>query len=364
MIWRTRLVLTAIIGGIFGSLAALALTLGATGALARPVWPNQEIGIEASALQISQQSICDCNVIVVAKSNGDFTSVVAAMNSITNATSSNRYLVWVGPGAYTESNLVQVKSYVHLQGAGPNATIIESTRSSGSPGSNAATVQLDDNGRISDLTVRNTGTGTFDIAIYSAQASRNAIIDNVVAEANGGGGTAHYAVYLNDAEVTIRGSILRASGATGFGTGVNTAVGIVNISGGFPQPRIENSMLIGGNNDTNGLSCAGNSGTGFGIQGVNASPLVLNSYICGDRRGIFIGTNGNVRVHHSEVWASSTSGSFLLESTNAGAIIITHSGVFYTGNKYTGTGGLVCTYNHKANYTPASDGTTSTAACN
>jgi hypothetical protein len=364
MTWRTGLILTAIIGGIFGSLVALALTLGATGALARPTWPNQEIGVETKALQISEQALCDCNVIVVAKSNGDFTSVVAAMNSITNATTSNRYLVWVGPGTYTESNLVQVKSHVHLQGAGPNVTILESTRSAGSLGSNAATVQLDENSRISDMTVRNTGTGTFDIALYSTLTTRNTLVDNVVAEANGSGGTGHYAVYLNDAEVTIRDSILRASGATGFGTGVNAAVGIVNISGGFPQPRIENSMLIGGNNNANGLTCAGNTGTGFGIQGVSTSPLVLNSYICGDRRGIFIGTNGNVRIHHSEVWASSTTDSFLLESTSAATIVITHSGVFYVGNKYTGSGGLVCTHNHLANYTPASDGTTSATACN
>ncbi|NJN99217.1 MAG: hypothetical protein HC875_36550 [Anaerolineales bacterium] len=353
---KTGLILTTIIGSIFGSLVALALTLGASGALARPTWSNPEIGVEAKALQISQQALCDCNVIVVAKSNGDFTSVVAAMNSITNATTSNRYLVWVGPGIYTESSLVQVKNYVHLQGSGPNVTILESARSAGSPGSNAATVQLDENSRISDMTVRNTGTGTYDIALYSAQTTRNTLVNNVVAEVNGSGGTGHYAAYLNDAEVTIRDSILRASGATGFGTGVNAAVGIVNISGGFPQPRIENSRLIGGNSNTDGLTCAGNTGTGFGIQGVNASPLVLNSYICGDRRGIFIGTNGNVHIHHSEVWASSTGGTFLLESTSSGTIVITHSGVFYVGNKHTGSGGLVCTHNHQANYTPASDG--------
>lgn len=356
------LILTAIIGSVAGGALALALTLGAAGALARPTTPAESLGGEP--MQVSQQALCDCNVIVVAKSNGDFTSVVAAMNSITNATSSNRYLVWVGAGTYTESDLVQVKEYVHLQGAGPNATIIESTRSSGAPNSSAATVQLDDNGRISDLTVRNNGTGTIDIAIYSAETSREAVIDNVVAEANGSGGTGHFAVYLNDAEPTIRNSVLRASGATGFGTGVNAAVGIVNISGGFPQPLIEGSLLTGGNNDPNGKTCAGNSGTGFGIQGTNAAPLVKNSYVCGDRRGVFIGVNGQAHFHHSEIWASSTGGSFLLESTSSGTILITHSGVFYVGNKYTGNGGLVCTYNHKANYTPASDGTTSGTACN
>lgn len=141
-------------------------------------------------------------------------------------------------------------------------------------------------------------------------------------------------------------------------------LGFVNIAGGFPRPLIESSLLTGGNNNPNGLSCAGNTGTGFGIQGVSAAPLVRDSYICGDRRGIFIGVNGQAHVHHSEVWASSTTGSFLIETTAAGTVIITHSGVFYVGNKYTGTGNFVCTYNHKSNYTPATDGTTPGTACN
>lgn len=354
----------ALMGGLAGSALALTLLVKVSGVLASPVAGEQTANTEARPAQASPEALCECNVIVVATSQGDFTSVVAALDSITDASLNNPYLVWVGPGTYTESSLVQVKSHVHLQGAGPNATRIESSRSASSPGSSAATLQLDELGRVSDLTVRNSGTGTYSIAIYSAQTTRDAVVANVVAEVNGNGGTGHYAAYLNDAEVTIRDSLLRASGATGFGTGVNAGVGIVNISGGFPQPRIENSLLIGGNSNPNGLSCAGNTGTGFGIQAVNAAPQVWNSYICGDRRGIFLGTNGTARLHHSEVWASSTGGTFLLESTSSAAIVITHSGVFYAGNKHTGTGGLVCTHNHLANYTPASDGTTAATACN
>ena len=304
------------------------------------------------------------HVLVVSPSGGDFTSVAAALSSISGSSSSNRYLVWVGPGVYTETALVTVPAYVHLQGAGSNATLLTSSRTGGSPGNAAATVELLEDSAISDMTVYNTGTGTFGIALYSAQTSRDTTITNVVAEANGSGGTGHYAAYLNDAEPTILDSILRASGATGFGTGVNGAVGIVNIAGGFPRPLIKNSLLTGGNNNVNGLSCAGNSGTGFGIQGVNAAPVVTESYICGDRRGIFIGTNGQAQIHHSELWVSSTGGSFLIETTSAAAVVLTHSGVFYAGNKYTGTGGLVCTYTHKSNYTPATDGTTSGTACN
>lgn len=304
------------------------------------------------------------NVVVVAQSGGDFTSVAAALGSISDSSASNRYLVRVMPGTYTETDLVTVKAYVHVQGAGANVTVVTSGRSGGTPGNGAATVDLLENGRLSDLTIHNTGTGTFGIAIYSAETSRAAVVDNVVAEANGAGGTGHYAIYLNDAEVTIQNSILRASGATGFGTGVNAALGIVNISGGFPQPLIKNSRLMGGNVNADGLSCAGNTGTGFAIQGVSGSPQVFDSYLCGDWRGAFIGTSGNTRLHHSQLWVGSTTGAFMVETTGSATVIMVNSGVFYVGNKYTGTGNFACVNSYQANYTPASNGTTPATACN
>ncbi len=306
------------------------------------------------------------NRITVAKSGGDYTSVADALDSISDAAADNPYLVWVGPGVFTDTNLVSVPSYVHLQGSGPGATIISSARSSGTPSNNSATVDLLDYSRISNLSVINEGTSTFGIAIYSAETGRGTKVDNVVAEATGshaGGG--NYAVYLNDSEATISGSVLRASGATGFGTAVNAALGVVNIAGGYPRPLIEESMLIGGgNNDPYGLGCSDPTGTGFGIQGSSAAPTVVNSYICGGHRGIAAYVAGQMHIHHSEVWASSTGSAYLFESTASGTIIITHSGVFYVGNKYTGTGNLACTYNHLANYVPASDGQTPASACN
>jgi hypothetical protein len=302
------------------------------------------------------------NVIVVARSGGDYSSVADALDSIASPAADNRYLVWVAPGVYTETLLAQVQGYVHLQGAGPNATLIKSSRSGGTPGPDAATLQLDDNGRVSDVSIVNQGTGTFGIAIYSALATRAAIVDNVVAEVNGAGGVGHYAAYLNDSEVNIRNSTLKATGAVGFGTAVNAAVGIVNISDGFPQPLIENSKLIGGNN--NGITCVDATGTGFGLQMVNASPDVRDSYVCGGHRGIFVGTAGNAQIRGSHVEVSSTGSAFLFETTGSATVLVANSGVFYVGNKHTGVGGLTCIHSYKSNYTAATDGTTSGTACN
>jgi hypothetical protein len=157
---------------------------------------------------------------------------------------------------------------------------------------------------------------------------------------------------------------LLASGATGFGTGVNAGLGIVNISGNFPQPLITNSRLLGGNGNADGLSCAGNSGTGFAIQGVNAAPRCSTAISAATGAASSWARNGQTRLHNSQLWVSSTGGSFMVETTSSATVILANSGVFYAGNKYTGTGGLVCVNSYKANYTPASDGTTPATACN
>lgn len=54
------------------------------------------------------------NTRVVAKSGGDYTSIQAAIDSITDATDTNRYTVVVNPGVYTEN--VTLKNYVNLIG--------------------------------------------------------------------------------------------------------------------------------------------------------------------------------------------------------------------------------------------------------
>jgi hypothetical protein len=344
-----------LIGGLAGAGLALSLSLNSPSATAAP-------RAEVERLRQAQQQLCNCFVVIVAQSNADFTSVVAALDSINNASADNRYLVWVGPGTYIETGLVQVRGYVHLQGAGPNVTVIQSARSSGSPTAAAATAQLDDRGRISDVTLRNTGSGTYGIGVYSSGATRDSVIVDSAIEAVGAGGLAHYAAFLNDAEPMFSRVDLTASGAVGFGTGVNASLSVINVAGGFPQPLIEHSRLNGGNGTL--ATCSGNTGTGYAIQAVNASPVVRDSLLCGDRRGIFLGTAGSAQVIGAQVAVSSTGGSFLFETSNVATVQVATSSVGYAGNKHTGTGGLICVHAYRPNFTPVSDGTTPATACN
>lgn len=296
------------------------------------------------------------NVLVVAKSGGDYTSVAEALAATSSASSSNRYLVWVAPGVYTETELSQVRAYVHLRGAGPNASVVTSARSDATPGNAAATVQLDDNGWMSDITIRNTGSSTFGIGVWSAEATRSSVIESAVVEAIGASGTGHYAVYLSDSEPTIRNSRLRAYGATGFGTGVNAALGVVNVAGGFPQPLIESSVLIGGASTTDEKSCAGNTGTGFAIQYTNTAAQVRDSILCGDHRTIFGGVNGITRIAHSQIWSSSTVGSFLVQTSGGATILVAASQVIFGTNKLapgSAPSSLQCTQSFNGAYSDA-----------
>jgi len=104
------------------------------------------------------------NVIVVAKSGGDFTSVQKALNSITDNSPINHYLIWVAPGIYNET--VTMKQYVDIEGAGEMATRIINTTS----GLYGATLLGASNAELRYLTVESKGF-IWTTAISNANAS-------------------------------------------------------------------------------------------------------------------------------------------------------------------------------------------------
>lgn len=290
------------------------------------------------------------NVVIVAQSGGDFTSVAEALSSI-EASETNPYQVIVAPGIYTETELCVVAPYVHLKGSGPNATYITSARSGAAENNESATVELQNNGRISECTIDNTGfASTYGIGLWSGEAGREAVIINTTILASGAGGTGHFAVYLSDSQPTIRSSHLNATGAGG----INAALGSVNSAGGFPQPLILDSYLLGG------TSVNDNTGTGFGLFLSETAAEVRDSVVEGGHRAISQLVNGVTHVRNAQVQVGSATDAFLLETSGGATVQFFHAGVLYDGNKLaTGsTNEPTCVFSYNA------AGTEVDAACN
>jgi len=154
--------------------------------------PDQRISAVPYALQ-AEKVQGYASVVVVAKSGGDYTRIQEAVDSIDEATEDSPYLVWVAPGLY--EGAVTLKPYVHLQGAGQDTTIISSTVSSASDPPTTATIVLADETSLRDLTVKNYGSGDYNVGILLGQDEQDVKLSTVTVETWGGGSGKAYGIY-------------------------------------------------------------------------------------------------------------------------------------------------------------------------
>ena len=299
---------------------------------------------------VQRQSAIPENVIMVTA--GD--SIATALADTVGASANNPYVVQVGPGVFNEgANLLTVRPYVHLRGSGENVTFINVTRRSSSFALNdRAALDLKGNGRISDLTLSNTSIGS-GVAYAVISSEDGGVIEHAHIKASGGGtGGGNYAVYSNNANLLIESSRLTAYGRTGFNSAVNAALGVVGpASGGYTLMTVKDSDLFGGSASEPTLSqrdsCAGSGGTGFGIQGVRSRPIVINSRICGEHRGVVSNTNGIHNIYQSRVKTSGNSSAYLIETSGGGTVnfIGSELNALLPSKLETGTGnGANCVY--------------------
>lgn len=313
-----------------------------------------------AAVADSALSLAEHNVLRVGKSGAQYASVADALQAVTSPGPTNRWLILVGPGEFSEAGPLTIPGYVHLRGAGPASTVLRSINTGATVGS-SATVILSNNAALSDLRVENTGSGGVAMGVYaSAPVGLTTRIHNVHAQASGPSGTGRYGIYLNDAEPTITGSVLRAAG----GSLVNAALGVVNASGGFPRPLIEDSRLLGAAPEDALDTCSDASGTGFGIQAMSAAPVVRRSFVCGGHRAFAGLVAGVSRIEGSTLAVGSSAGAFLVETTSSATVLLTHGQASFGSNKHTGSGNLSCALMVGGNGQPLSNGTTVATACN
>jgi pectin methylesterase-like acyl-CoA thioesterase len=192
------------------------------------------------------------NARVVQKSNTDTTgriygTIQAAINSITNASATNPYVVKVMPGVYSEA--VTLKPYVTLEGSGAENTII--TASNDDAGScTIGAVVMDNNSVIRNITVTNTKTSP----VYAV----GLVFNNVSAKAEN--------VSVQVGSDTTTGNIV--NGICTFGNSATVELNNVNVETRFNGSQ-SNALI------TNGATLK-----------INNSKLISNNTVSGNANGI------------------------------------------------------------------------------
>jgi hypothetical protein len=252
-------------------------------------------GLTLSGTEFSVQGSAYENVVIVAKGGGDYITVQEAIDSITDAGPSNPYLVWVAPGVYSET--VAMKPYVHLQGAGQEATVINSTASFSFPELPRATLVLTRDASLRDLTVGNSGTGDNNVALHATAGTARTLVADVTARAQGSS-PANFAITLSGTgtDVTLQDVTALAEGAQDS-YGLDNAVGAsTTLLGGSFTARAgkhAHGIMSSGTLDATGITALGEGGgyCNYGLVNRGTSRLRGGSFTARgglyETRGIF-----------------------------------------------------------------------------
>lgn len=283
------------------------------------------------------------NVIVVAKSGGNYTTITAALNSITTASDTNRYLIKVMPGVYTER--VTMKQYVDIEGAGELATKITYTASASA---DTGTVVGASNAELRFLGVENTGANDYAIAIYNGSASPR--LTHITVRAFGG--TTSRPVVNNLSSPRMTNMTVEAVGA-GSNYGVDNEGGspmmtnvTVTASGGSNNRGVYNSYSTPTMTNATIAASGGTGSTNYGVHVYYATVTIQNSTISASGGTQSYGVlndymNGLALVNNSKI----SGGTNAIKNSNTARVA---ASMLEGGVSNTGT--LTCVYAYNSSY--------------
>ena len=268
--------------------------------------PDQRIAAVPYALQ-AEKTKGYANVVVVAKSGGDYTTISDALDSITTASDSNRYLVKVMPGVYNER--VVMKEYVDIEGSGELNTRITYI---GSSAPSISTLQGASEAELRLLTVESTG-GDYPTAIYNDSPTR---LTQLTISASGG--TYNYGIFNENSSSPVMINVSASASGGSISVGVFNIISspvMINVSasasGGTTNYGVRNhssSPLM------NNVSASASGGTNsYGVHNNYSSVTIRNSVISAsegtNNYGIFNNANGGsykVLLDSSQITASTS----------------------------------------------------------
>ena len=272
------------------------------------------------------------NVIWVATAGGDFTSVQAALDSITDAGPANRYLVQVAPGDYAER--VTLKSFVDIEGSGPNLTTISATGSNTIDSPTAATVHVPGTvtAELRSLTVKNASandTVRYGYGILADAGGGRVTFRNLVVDVDMGTGFDRRVTGMSVASSALIDDVRITSDGTTFAYGLSISANpeisnvdiVVNATGealAMPAsgtPRVSDARLVaaapvraegvfydtptgtpGGTFTRIDARAAEFATTSIGFNSSNGSPDIRDSLLLGSTFSINHQFNGGAKV--------------------------------------------------------------------
>jgi hypothetical protein len=229
------------------------------------------------------------NIITVAKANGNFTDPVAAVNSITNASATNPYLVVIGPGVYTITQTLQMKSYVDIVGSGENVTKIKGAMSTDNLDASSAMISGVTNSTLSSLTVENTGGGYYSIGLFNSAASPR--VSHATLTASGGSYVYGVYNYYYSSPTMSNVSVTASAGARNCGVynDYYSSPTMSNVSatasGGTDSWGVRNYSSSPTMSNVSVRASAGSNNTG--ITNYYSSPAIRRSTIEGSSYSLF-----------------------------------------------------------------------------
>lgn len=322
-------------------------------------------GLALDGTEFSVTGAAYQNVIIVAKSGGDFASIQAAIDSITDASDSNRYLVWIAPGMYEEQ--VAMQPYVDLAGAGADVTTI---RYGGSSSPITATVSAASYSGLRDLRIEADSSGLVYATGLAASEVSEAKLQDVVIEVAASGGAAPElrGIYASDSTLALSNVEIASDAASSVTTGIYASGGALEVSGGgiavfsantcygvrgVSGARLEltNANIAAGGSTFYGVYATGETsivdtqitlgrigstyGTGYGLYANGSFYLTL----LGSQVSIPTGATGSVQV--STAYFVYLTGGPLTRITSSQLFVVDPLSVSTDTGIYLGTAGMV-----------------------
>ena len=250
------------------------------------------------------------NIITVSAQNGDFTSPIAAMNSINDASSSNPYLIVLGPGSYPITGQLVMKDYVSITGSGMDTSEIRGAVGANGFTESAALIVGAREAQISDLSIVNSVGQNVVIGVHTSQEDMRISRTRVVVF---GANDQQFGVVNQEAELKLYESEITNTGSGGSCYGIysysNAVIKVsdtdisLNCNNGTQYGIYTNATSVSYIDSTfidiDVVGVGSNNSYGYFSNGNNSKGYISDSIIGGQDSSIYGGTsNGIFNITH------------------------------------------------------------------